>query len=183
MSNPPYPSSSDPSFHEPSLKSSNVTKYADLERTVQDTRVENTRLDSDIQQLRGRTMSIIGLLIGLLLLTIGGFAWLAISLLNLEKEELQRANGIDPAIVNQVEQLEKQVNNLSKPLPGNLTDTLQSNQTTLAQLQTQLQQVTTQIKALEKSPNSVQPQSNTPPQTTPSSNQPSSESPQPANSP
>lgn len=183
MSNSPYPSSSDPNFHEPSLESSNATKYAELDRTVHDIRVENTRLNSDVQQLRGRTATLIGLLIGLILLMIGGFAWLAISLQNLEKEEQQRANGIDPALANQVEQLEKEVNDLSKALPGNLTDTLQSNQTTLAQLQTQLQQVTSQIKALEQSSNNVQPQPNTAPQTPPPSNQQSSESPQPTSSP
>lgn len=178
MSNSPYPSNSDPSFHEPSLESSNATRYTELGRTVQDIKVENTRLNSDVQQLRGRTASLIGLLIGLILLTIGGFAWLAISLQNLEKEEQQRATGIDPTLASQVEQLEKQVNDLRQTIPGNLSDIIQSNQTTLAQLQTQLQQVTTQIKALERSASNSQPQSNTPPQTAPPSNQQSSESPQ-----
>lgn len=183
MSNSPYPSSSDPRLHEPSLGSSNETKYAELDRTVHDIKVENTRLNSDVQQLRGRTATLIGLLVGLIFLMIGGFAWLATSLQNLEKEEQQRANGIDPALANQVEQLERQVNDLSKTLPGNLTDTLQSNQTTLAQLQTQLQQVTNQIKTLEQSSNNVQPQTNTAPQATPPSNQTSSKSPQPTSSP
>ena len=102
---------------------------------------------------------------------------------NLEKEEQQRANGIDPALASQIEQLEEQVNDLRKAVPGNLTDTLQSNQTTFTQLKTQLQQVSTQIRALEKSANNVQPQSNTSPQAAPSSNLQFSESPEPTDSP
>lgn len=183
MSNSPSPSSPDPNFNQPSIESTNTVKYAELDRTIQDIRIENTRLNSDVQQLKGRTATLIGLLVGLIFLMIGGFAWLAISLQNLEKEEQQRANGIDPALASQVEQLEKQVNDLSKNVPGNLTDTLQSNQTALTQLQTELQQVTTQIKALERSSNNVQPLPDSSPQTTPPSTQPSSESPQPTNSP
>lgn len=183
MSNSPYPSSSDPSFNQPSRESTNTVKYAELDRTVQNIKIENTKLNSDVQQLRGRTATLIGLLVGLILLMIGGFAWLALSLQNFEKEEQQRANGIDPALSSQVEQLEKQVNDLSKNVPGNLTDTLQSNQTALTQLQAELQQVTTQIKVLEKPPNSVQPQPTVPPQATPPSNQQSSESPEPTSSP
>lgn len=176
MSNPPYPSSSDPSFYESSLESSYVTKYAELDRTVQNIRVENTKLNGDVQQLRNRTTSLIGLIIGLILLAIGGFAWLVINLQKLDQEELQRANGIDPGLANQVEQLEQQITDLRKTVPGNLTDTLQSNQTTLAQLQTQLQQVTTQIKDLETSSDNIKSQSNSSPQVTPPSNQPSPDS-------
>lgn len=66
MSNPPYPSNSAPSSHEPSLEPPSEIKYAELGRTVQDIRVENTRLNSDVQQLRGRTASLIGLVIGLI---------------------------------------------------------------------------------------------------------------------
>lgn len=183
MSNSPYPSGSDPNFNEPSLKSSNAINYAELDRTVQNIKIDNSRLDQDIQQLRGRTATLIGLLVGLILLMIGGFTWLVISLQDLEKEEQQRANGVDPVISNQVEQLEKQVNDLSKNVPENLTNTLKSNQTALTQLQTQLQQITTQINEIERSPNSVQPEPAVSPQATPPSSQQPSESPKPTNSP
>ncbi|KAI9132280.1 hypothetical protein [Acaryochloris sp. CCMEE 5410] len=183
MSNLPYPSSSDPSFNEPSLESSNPATNAELSRTIQDIRVDNTRLNSDIQQLRGRTTTLVGLVVGLILLMTGGFVWLAISLQTLEKEEQRKTDSVDSAIFSQVEQLEKQVNDLSQNIPGNLTDTLQSNQKTLTQLQAQLQQTTTQIKALEASFNNVQPQPKTSTQAPPPSNQQSSESPQPTSNP
>lgn len=183
MSNSPYPSSSESSLDKPPLESSNATKYAELDRTVQNIRIENTRLHSDVQQLRGRTATLVGLLVGLTLLMIGGFSWLVISLQNFEKEEQQISNGVDPAISSQVEKLEEQVNDLSKNVPGNLTDTLQSNQTALTQLQTQLQEVTVQIKALERSSSNVQPKANVSPQVPSSSDQQSSESPKPKNSP
>lgn len=178
MSNSPYPSNPDPSFNQPSVESSNAVKYAELDRTVQDIRIENTRLDQDVQKLQGRTAALIGLLIGLILLTIGGFTWLAIELQNINQEERQDASNVDAALSDRVEQLEKQIDDLSKNVPGNLTDTLKSNQTALAQLQTQLQQITTQIKTLERSPSPVQPQPNiSPPDSAPSSQQ-SPESPQ-----
>lgn len=179
MSNVPYPPSSDPNFNQPAAESSVALKHAELDRTVQDLRIENTRLDRDVQQLRGRTAALIGLLIGLILLTIGGFAWLAISLQNLEKREQQRASGVDPTFATRVDQLEEQINDLTGNVPGNLADTLQNNQAALSQLQTQLQQVNTQVEALQQSPSGNQSQPNvSTPESAPSP-QPSPDTPQP----
>lgn len=158
MSNSPYPAGSDPNFNPPSESAANAVRFTELDRTVQDIRIENTRLDQDIQKLRGRTAALIGLLVGLILLMIGGFAWLMVELQNISQEERQDASNVDAALSNRVEELEKQIDDLSQNIPGNLTDTLKSNQTTLAQLQTQLQQVTTQIKALQQSPSPTQTQ-------------------------
>ena len=128
MSNSPYPSSSEPNVNQPPMESTNVSRYAELDRTVQDIRIENSRLDHDVKQLKDRTSTLIGLIVGLIFLMIGGFTWLAISLQNLEKEEQQGSNGVAPAILGRVEQLDKQVNELNQNIPGNLTETLQSNQ-------------------------------------------------------
>ena len=179
MNNSPYSSSSDPTFNQPSGESSTAVQSIDLDRTIQDIGMEQTRLDQELQQLRGRTAALIGLLVGLMLLVVGGFTWLTLELQNISQDERQDASNADVALANRVEQLEEQITDLSQAVPGNLTDTLRSNQTTLARVQTQLQQLTTQIKALEQAPSLAPPQPNIPlPNAAPAS-PPASEPPQP----
>ena len=181
MSSSPYPSGSDPNFDQPAGVPTNAVTYAEIDRTIQDIRIDNTRLERDVQQLRGRTAALIGLLIGLIFLMIGGGIWLASELQNKEKQ--QTSSGIDPVFSERVEKLEQQVNDLTKTVPGNLTDTLQSNQTALSQLRTEIQQVNTQIKALEQSPSAVQTQPNISTPESPPSSQQSPGSPPPASTP